>query len=74
MPLNGLGYAGRVAALAAAMTPTSLRPEEVVPVVAVGLPSLSSRRDDLSKTNLMASSHFGDGAATAVIRGVPEGG
>lgn len=46
-PLNGLGCAGGVAALAAAMTPTSLRPEVVVSAVAAGLPSLSFRKDDL---------------------------
>ncbi len=63
--LNSPG--GEVAALVAT-PPASLRPEKAVLVVAVGLPSLTFRKDNFSKTNLIASSFFGDGR----VRGTGE--
>jgi alkylresorcinol/alkylpyrone synthase len=68
LPIFGLGCAGgalglgRAAALAAAM------PEKAVLFLVVELCTLQFRRDDLARSNIVATALFGDGAAAAVLR------
>src|SRR5438105_4227626 len=53
---------GRAADLAAAM------PDKAVLCLVVELCTLSFRRDDLAKSNIVATALFGDGAAAALLR------
>jgi len=68
-PLWGLGCAGGAAGLARARDLALADPRARVLLVAVELCSLTFRREDLDKRNLVASSLFGDGAAAAVVEG-----
>lgn len=69
LPITELGCAGGAAALSRAREHLLAYPDHTVLVLAVELPSLTYQRQDLSMTNLVAASIFGDGAAAAVIRG-----
>lgn len=69
LPLWGLGCAGGVAGLARAAELAAATQEPVL-LVAVELCSLTFQRNDFSKSNLVGSSIFGDGAAAVVL--VPE--
>lgn len=71
LPLWGLGCAGGAAGLARAAELAKNRPGQYVLMVAVELCSLTFMRNDLSKSNLIATSLFADGAA-AVVLGNPE--
>lgn len=66
LPLWGLGCAGGVTGLARAaeLVTTTQKP---VLLVAVELCSLTFQRNDFSKSNLVGSSIFGDGAAAVVL-------
>ncbi len=68
-PLWGLGCAGGVSGLAKANTITKSNPDAIVLFVAVELCSLTFRRNDLSKSNFIATSLFSDGAASVLILG-----
>jgi alkylresorcinol/alkylpyrone synthase len=68
-PIWGLGCAGGAAGLARARDLALGDPGARVLLVAVELCSLTFRREDLDKRNLVASSLFGDGAAAAVVEG-----
>ncbi|MCS7069543.1 MAG: 3-oxoacyl-[acyl-carrier-protein] synthase III C-terminal domain-containing protein [Meiothermus sp.] len=69
LPIWGLGCAGGAAGLARAAELARLH--EHVLLVAVELCSLTFVRGDLSKSNLVATSLFADGAAAAVL-GTPQ--
>ena len=68
-PLFGLGCAGGVSGLAVASRLAASDPKRrPVLMVAVELCSLAVRMDEASKTNVVATALFGDGAAAAVLR------
>jgi alkylresorcinol/alkylpyrone synthase len=72
IPVWGLGCAGGAAGVARAADYARAYPDELVLVVAVELCSLTFQVGDISKSNLVASSLFADGAA-AVLLGSGEG-
>ncbi len=69
LPITELGCAAGAAALARAREHVTLYPDHTVLVLSIELPSLTFQKEDLSMTNLVAASIFGDGAAAAVVRG-----
>jgi alkylresorcinol/alkylpyrone synthase len=69
MPVWGLGCAGGVAGLARAMEIARAYPTSRVMLVALELCGLTFRRSDMSKSNLVALSLFGDGAAAVLVTG-----
>jgi len=68
-PIWGLGCAGGVAGLSHAHHHALGHPESITLLVAVELCSLTFHFGDKSKSNLVASALFGDGAAAAVVGG-----
>jgi alkylresorcinol/alkylpyrone synthase len=73
-PIWGLGCAGGVSGLAHAHHYALAHPESVTVMVAVELCSLTFHFGDRSKSNLVASSLFGDGAAAVAVAGDGVGG
>ena len=71
LPIFGLGCVGGVVGLARAAAMARVRPGSRVLFLVVELCTLTFRRNDYSKSNLIASALFGDGAAAAVLS--PEG-
>src|SRR5439155_15419229 len=69
LPITELGCAAGAAALARAREHCLAHPDHTVLVLAIELPSLTFQKQDLSMTNLVAASIFGDGAAAAIVRG-----
>jgi alkylresorcinol/alkylpyrone synthase len=67
LPIFGLGCAGGVIGLARAATQAIAAPGETVLFLVVELCALSFRRDDFSKSNIVATALFGDGAAGALL-------
>jgi alkylresorcinol/alkylpyrone synthase len=72
-PIWGLGCAGGVAGLSRAHEYTVAFPHERALVLALELCSLTFQRNDLSKSNLVATSLFGDGAAAVLVSGAETG-
>ncbi len=68
-PVWGLGCAAGAAGLAHARDLALADPRARVLVVAVELCSLTFRREDLDKRNLVAASLFADGAAAVLVQG-----
>ncbi|MEO8178124.1 MAG: 3-oxoacyl-[acyl-carrier-protein] synthase III C-terminal domain-containing protein [Deltaproteobacteria bacterium] len=68
-PIFGLGCVGGAAGLARAADWAKAYPDSNVALLAVELCSLTWQPEDLSVTNLIASSLFGDGAAALVLSG-----
>lgn len=68
-PLWGLGCAGGASAISRAMEYTKANPEHNAVVIAVELCSLTFQKDDLSKSNIIASSLFSDGCAAVFVAG-----
>ncbi|HEY1258083.1 MAG TPA: type III polyketide synthase [Stellaceae bacterium] len=66
-PLFGLGCAGGVIGMARAAADAAGHPGQTVLLLVVELCALSFRRDDLSKSNIVATALFGDGAAAALL-------
>ena len=66
-PIFGLGCAGGVLGLARAAALAKADPDAQVLLLVVELCGLTFRRSDVSKSNLVATALFGDGAAAAVI-------
>lgn len=66
-PIFGLGCAGGVVGLARAADMARAHPGERVLLLVVELCALTFRAQDRSKSNLVATALFGDGAAAAVI-------
>lgn len=67
LPLFGLGCAGGVIGLARAADLARAAPGSRVLLVVVELCALSFRKADTSKSNIVATALFGDGAAAAVV-------
>ncbi|HEX4182236.1 MAG TPA: 3-oxoacyl-[acyl-carrier-protein] synthase III C-terminal domain-containing protein [Caulobacteraceae bacterium] len=67
LPVFGLGCAGGVLGLARAAAMAQARPDARVLLLVVELCSLTFRLQDRSKSNLVATALFGDGAAAAVV-------
>jgi alkylresorcinol/alkylpyrone synthase len=68
-PIWGLGCAGGVAGLSHAYHYALGHPKDRVLVIATELCGLTFMRDDFSKSNLVASALFGEGAAAVLITG-----
>src|SRR5690348_16295888 len=68
LPIFGLGCAGGVIGLARAADMAATMPDKAVLLLVVELCTLSFRRDDLAKSNIVATALFGDGAAAALLR------
>jgi alkylresorcinol/alkylpyrone synthase len=66
-PVFGLGCAGGVLGLARAAALARAKPQSRVLLLVVELCALTFRHHDRSKSNLVATALFGDGAAAAVI-------
>jgi predicted naringenin-chalcone synthase len=69
LPITELGCAAGAAGLSRAREHVRAYPDHTVAVLAIELPSLTFQKHDLSMTNLVAASIFGDGAAAAIVRG-----
>ena len=67
LPVFGLGCAGGVLGLARAAAMAQASPEQNVLFVVVELCALTFRKKDQSKSNVVATALFGDGAAAAVL-------
>jgi alkylresorcinol/alkylpyrone synthase len=67
LPIFGLGCAGGVLGLARAAAMAQSRPGKLVLYLVVELCALSFRKDDFSKSNIVATALFGDGAAAALL-------
>lgn len=67
LPIFGLGCAGGVLGLARAAAMASADPGSRVLLVVVELCGLTFRRADQSKSNVIATALFGDGAAAAIL-------
>jgi alkylresorcinol/alkylpyrone synthase len=68
LPIFGLGCAGGALGLARAATLAASMPKKAVLFIVVELCTLQFRRDDLARSNIVATALFGDGAAAAVLR------
>jgi alkylresorcinol/alkylpyrone synthase len=66
-PVFGLGCAGGVLGLARAAALAQARPQSRVMLLVVELCALTFRHGDRSKSNLVATALFGDGAAAAIV-------
>lgn len=73
LPLFGLGCAGGAAGIALCNSLASASPASAILLVAVELNSLTFQPDDLTKSNLVATSLFGDGAAAVLFGGNSDG-
>lgn len=69
LPITELGCAAGAAALARAREHVRAYPAHSVLILSIELPSLTFQKQDLSMTNLVAASIFGDGAAACIVRG-----
>lgn len=67
LPIFGLGCCGGVIGLERAAMMARERPKSLVLFLVVELCALCFRRDDFSKSNIVATALFGDGAAAALI-------
>ena len=68
VPVFGLGCAGGVSGLAVASRLAAARPGTNVLMVAVEVCTVAFRGDQPTKSNIVASALFGDGAAACVVR------
>jgi alkylresorcinol/alkylpyrone synthase len=73
LPIFGLGCAGGAIGLARAGALAHAHPGALVLFLVVELCALCFRRDDFSKSNIVATALFGDGAAAALISSPGEG-
>ena len=73
LPIFGLGCAGGAIGLARAATMAAAMPGSLVLFLVVELCALSFRRDDFTKSNIVATALFGDGAAAALISSEGDG-
>ncbi len=67
LPVFGLGCAGGVLGLARAADLARAQPQSRVLLLVVELCALCFRRNDASKSNVVATALFGDGAAAAIV-------
>jgi alkylresorcinol/alkylpyrone synthase len=68
LPIFGLGCAGGALGLGKAAMLAAAMSDKAVLFLVVELCTLQFRRDDLSRSNIVATALFGDGAAAAVLR------
>lgn len=68
LPIFGMGCVGGAIGLARAAMMAQAVPESTVLLLVVELCALWFRRDDFSKSNIVATALFGDGAAAAILR------
>ena len=68
VPVFGLGCAGGVSGFSIASRLACSRPGSIVLLVAVEVCTLAFRLDELTKSNIVATALFGDGAAACVLR------
>jgi alkylresorcinol/alkylpyrone synthase len=68
LPIFGLGCAGGALGLGKAAMLAAAMPDKAVLFLVVELCTLQFRRDDLARSNIVATALFGDGAAAAVLR------
>ncbi|MGH7012774.1 MAG: type III polyketide synthase [Stellaceae bacterium] len=73
LPIFGLGCAGGVAGLARAADLARARPGANVLFLVVELCALCFRRGDSSKSNVVATALFGDGAAAGIVSTAGDG-
>ena len=75
VPVFGLGCAGGVSGLSLAARLARAAPGSNVLLVVIELCTLAFRPDEMSKSNIIATALFGDGAAAAVLstKGTPKG-
>jgi alkylresorcinol/alkylpyrone synthase len=73
LPIFGLGCAGGVIGLERAATMASATPKSLVLFLVVELCALCFRRDDFSKSNIVATALFGDGAAATLLSSEGDG-
>jgi alkylresorcinol/alkylpyrone synthase len=73
LPIFGFGCAGGVLGLGHAASQAAVQPGATVLFLVVELCALSFRRDDWSKSNIVATALFGDGAAAALLSTQGEG-
>jgi len=73
LPIFGLGCAGGVMGLSRAAMLARAMPGTKVLFLVVELCALTFRKDDVSKSNIVATALFGDGAAGAIISTEGEG-
>ncbi len=73
LPIFGLGCAGGVLGLARAASLAAAGPGRVVLLCVVELCGLTFRRTDATKSNVIATALFGDGAAAAIVSGCDAG-
>ena len=73
LPIFGLGCAGGVLGLARAGSQAAVAPGKTMLFLVVELCALSFRLDDWSKSNIVATALFGDGAAAALLSTEGEG-
>jgi alkylresorcinol/alkylpyrone synthase len=73
LPIFGLGCAGGAIGLSRAATMAASVPGSLVLFLVVELCALCFRRDDFTKSNIVATALFGDGAAAALISSKGEG-
>jgi len=73
LPIFGLGCAGGVVGLARAADLARAYPGSRVLFLTVELCALTFRKDDISKSNIVATALFGDGAAGAIVSTAGEG-
>lgn len=67
LPIFGLGCAGSVLGMARAATLAQAMPGTNVLFLVVELCALTFRKDDIGKSNIVATALFGDGAAGAIL-------
>jgi alkylresorcinol/alkylpyrone synthase len=67
VPVFGLGCAGGVSGFSIASRLACSRPGSIVLLVAVEVCTLAFRLDELTKSNMVATALFGDGAAACVL-------
>jgi alkylresorcinol/alkylpyrone synthase len=68
LPIFGLGCAGGAIGLARAATLAAAMPDKAVLFLVVELCTLAFRRGEPTKSNIVATALFGDGAAGALLR------
>jgi alkylresorcinol/alkylpyrone synthase len=73
LPIFGLGCAGGVIGLARAAQLAKTQPGAKILYLAVELCALTFRKNDVSKSNIVATALFGDGAAGAILSTEGEG-
>jgi alkylresorcinol/alkylpyrone synthase len=73
LPIFGMGCVGGAIGLARAAMMAEAVPGATVLLLVVELCALWFRRDDLTKSNIVATALFGDGAAAAVLRSGGDG-